>query len=105
MMDPISITIWLGVATASIAYTVAKAPFFEPVKDRLPAWLRAPLDCAYCASHWIAAALVAAFRPMPFLGWWLDLVPVVFIVVTLAALIVLVMGLMMAIEGALREGE
>jgi hypothetical protein len=76
----------LSTATASIAFTMTKTPVFN--------WARSLVDgseqlahlwsCPYCMSHWVAALLLAIYRPMIFSGGYVDLFPELFIIVTLA---------------------
>lgn len=104
-MSPIAVTVWLGVATVSIAWTIGKTPVFDPVKRHLPAALAEPMSCPYCLAHWIGAALALWFRPEPFTGTAIDLIPVTFIIVTVAMLITLVVGILIAVEAAIMGGE
>jgi uncharacterized membrane protein len=44
-----------------LAQTIAKEKIFEPVRERLggkETWLGYLVSCPYCASHWLAFALV-----------------------------------------------
>jgi hypothetical protein len=44
-----------------LAQTIAKEKIFEPVRERLggkDTWLGYLVSCPYCASHWLAFALV-----------------------------------------------
>jgi hypothetical protein len=44
-----------------LAQTIAKEKIFEPLRDRLggkETWLGYLVSCPYCASHWLAFALV-----------------------------------------------
>jgi len=64
--------ILLSVVTASISFTVAEAKLFKPLREwgkRRSPFLGDLLSCGYCFGHWIAFALVAAYRPRLFEVW------------------------------------
>ncbi len=76
---------WLAVATASISFTITKTQTFDFIRMRLPDGIIFELvHCPYCVSHYVAAFFIAIYRPMPFTGHWVDLLPSVFIIVTLS---------------------
>jgi len=54
----------LSVATAAVAFLVTRSTLFEPLRKltgRLP-FFGELFDCCYCFSHWVAVALVIAYR-------------------------------------------
>lgn len=93
--------IYLALATASVSYTITKTPMFDWVRDLLPETgpLAGLMRCPYCMAHWVAAFFVLIVHPMPFSGTPLDLLPGMFVVVTLATFAVqLIMLLAEAIK-------
>jgi hypothetical protein len=79
----------MAFAVASISMTLAKSQAFAWARDMVPGnwkWLKELVNCPYCTSHWVAIALVLAYRPVLLQAWFpLDLVVSAFVVVTLAA--------------------
>ncbi|MBI2922838.1 MAG: DUF1360 domain-containing protein [Planctomycetes bacterium] len=59
----------LSFVTASIAFTVSETVVFRTFREtatRWSPWLGKLFSCGYCLGHWIALALVAAYRPRVF---------------------------------------
>jgi len=66
--------ILLGVAAASISFTISETKLFKSFRE----WTKAKnkfwgelFSCGYCLGHWASFALVAIFRPKLFESWWL----------------------------------
>ena len=62
----------LSLVTAAVAFTVAETKLFAPLReatDRKAPLLGSLLSCGYCLGHWVALALVIAYRPRLF-QWW-----------------------------------
>jgi hypothetical protein len=61
-------TVWVSAVTMGIAHTITRERLFEPVRrwtNEKSAWLGYLLSCPYCASHYVAFALVALTGTMP----------------------------------------
>ena len=59
-------------ATAWIAFTVADAALFAPLRQWARSrsiWLGRMLSCGHCLAFWIALALVSLYRPRLLAGW------------------------------------
>ncbi len=64
----------LSMVVACLSYTLTESALFARLRNHARAaspWLGALLSCGYCTGHWIALALVLAYRPRPLSGWWL----------------------------------
>jgi hypothetical protein len=62
----------LSMAAAWIAFTVADAALFAPLRRRARSrgvWLGRMLSCGHCLAFWIALALVGLYRLRLFAGW------------------------------------
>jgi hypothetical protein len=66
--------IYLSFVCACISFTVTETKLFKPLRD----WLKKKSNflgelfaCGYCFGHWVAFALVAAYKPRLFEFWWL----------------------------------
>ncbi len=62
----------LSLATAWIAFTVAEAVLFAPVRQaaaRVSAGLGKLVSCSHCLGFWIALGLVVLYRPRLLTGW------------------------------------
>ncbi len=68
-MIELATIVMTSLATAAAAATLTRTHLFEGLRERMNGWL----DCSYCTSHWIAAAVVlpAADGLYPFLLGWL----------------------------------
>ncbi len=65
--------IFLSLVTASISFTVTETKSFQPLRGWLKkkgGFLGSLFACGYCFGHWVAFALVAAYRPKLFDYWW-----------------------------------
>jgi hypothetical protein len=63
----------LSCATASVAFTVSEAVVFQGLRAWCKAknpWLGKLVNCGYCLGHWVAFALVGAYRTRLFERWW-----------------------------------
>ena len=78
----------MAFAVASMSMTLAKSQAFAWARNMVPRnweWLKELVNCPYCTSHWVAMALVLAYRPVLLQVWFpLDLAVSAFVVVTLA---------------------
>ena len=72
----------LSLAAAAASMTITQTKICRPLRLCAARWrpLGELLHCAYCLSHWLAAASVAIYRP----SWWLPVE--VFAVVGLASI-------------------
>lgn len=79
----------LALATAAISVTMSKAQVFASFRKWIASrssWLGELFSCYYCTSHWVAIALIAAYRPVVIRMWApADLVVSLFVVVAIAA--------------------
>lgn len=121
--------LWLAVATASISYTLGpRTPVFDwlreylgrhveridldpPELDRTRAqerWLTVQLHrllkCPYCISHWVAFFFTILFHPMPFTGYFIDLIAVPFVIVTIACLLIQAISILGYLASILKHG-
>lgn len=55
----------MALATTAITVTLTKSSFFTGLRmsarKRLPKWLAKLFSCPYCATHWVALAVTAAY--------------------------------------------
>jgi hypothetical protein len=62
----------LSMANAALAFAVAEASVFAPVrawlKEKSP-WIGKLFSCGYCLGHWFAVALTLIYRPRLFFAW------------------------------------
>jgi hypothetical protein len=66
--------LWLSMANAAIAFTVAEMRLFRSFREWMKAksyWLGELFCCGYCLGHWTALLLVTIYRPRLFEAWWL----------------------------------
>ena len=106
-MTGIPLLIWLAVATASLSYTITKTTMFDWLRDMLepenPLWKL--LSCPYCMSHWIGALFVLVYLPEPFGLDLVDLIPSLFIIVTISAFLIQALTIFGRIASYLRKFE
>ena len=80
----------LSFAAASVSFTVTETNIFNPLRkwaEKQNGLLGKMLSCGYCFGHWVALALVAAYRPKLFDLWWvLDYLLAVIVIAWLAAI-------------------
>jgi len=102
LIDELQLLGWLALATASVSFTITKTQMFDFVRDRLPEGKVSELmHCPYCMAHYVAMFFVALYDPTPFTGRWYDFIACVFIVVTLATLVIQVISLIARILNVL----
>ena len=61
--------LYLSLVTASISFTVTETKLFKPLREWLKkksAFLGELFACGYCFGHWVAFALVTAYKPRLF---------------------------------------
>lgn len=80
----------LGLAVGTASWTLTKALIFKSMRewvDDRSQWFGDLVNCPYCASHWLAIAGVAIYRPVVMSSglYLLDLAMSVFIVVAFAS--------------------
>ena len=90
MADTLITLAVLAMATSAVAVTLTRASLFSGLRvwarAKLPMLIAKLLACSYCASHWIAAALVAVYQPVTVRAWLpLDLCVSVMLVVWLSS--------------------
>jgi len=84
------VTLALSLVASTTSVTIGKARIFREVRRLACAWspwLGELLHCPYCLSHWIALALVLAYRPSLVRGTFpvLDALVGLFVIVALAS--------------------
>jgi hypothetical protein len=79
----------LALAATAVSLTITRATIFAAFRAWVvsrSAWLGKLVSCPYCTSHWVAFALVGAYRPVLVPCWLpLDLAVSAFAMVTLSA--------------------
>lgn len=78
MVDVLIELLILGLAVGTAATTLTQSKIFRWLQtgaQRLHTWLGDLLNCAYCTSHWLAAAAVLAWfnaqDPLSLAVYWL----------------------------------
>lgn len=106
MLSYVGFFVTMAFATASLSWTLTKTSLFDWFRDRLPTegMIAELASCPYCVSHYIAVVIVALYKPMPFTGVWIDLVPSVFALIGMSYLLILTFSLALQIIMKLRFG-
>lgn len=99
----------LGLATASISFTITKTSTFDFIRYRIPIrpgfykLVHELIECPYCFSHWVAFFLTAIYRPKPFSGTALDFIIDPFVIVTISIVFVQLILISKELLGVLRK--
>jgi len=94
----------LAAATASIAFTISETVLFRGFRDFVnakSAWFGKLFSCGYCLGHWVALALVIAYRPRVYFSAWpvLDYGMTVLLIAWIAAFQWIALAMMVKVAG------